>query len=71
MLGVTTAAMIAVPLHFARKVRGVLSVVRFKPERDSTDTVFTPDALPSVQSGASVLSRLIEYRLLAAVVGWR
>jgi hypothetical protein len=72
-LGVKTEAMVAVPLHFVKKIRGVISVVQFKSREDQPETSFVgfnAEALPVLQSIASILSRLVEHRLLATVVGW-
>ena len=71
-LGVQTCAMIAVPFHFARACRGVISCVQLKqpgaarPEPPG----FLPEHLARVQLAATLLSRLIELRLLGQAVGW-
>lgn len=72
MLEVQTWAMIAVPFYFLQACRGVISCVQLKaPSSRSPDPAgFKPDHLASVQRAATLLSQLIEYRLLSRTVGW-
>jgi len=71
-LRVETRSMIAVPFHFLRDCRGVISCVQLKRAgaADADAPGFTPASLAGVQCAASLLSRLLEFRLLAQVVGW-
>lgn len=71
-LNVRTCAMIAVPFYFLRACRGVISCVQLQrhgagaPEPPG----FRPEHLASVQLAATLLSHLIEFRLLSRAVGW-
>ena len=71
-LHVQTSALIAVPFSFLDRCRGVISCVQLSaPTVEAAGrSGFTPSHLASVQRTASVLSRLIEYRLLRAALGW-
>lgn len=71
-LGVQTYALIAVPFYFLRRCRGVISSVQLKaPASPLPDPPgFRPEHLASVARAAALLSRLLEYRLLASTVGW-
>jgi hypothetical protein len=72
MLKVQTSAMIAVPFYLLRACRGVLSAVQLRKgaavERDPEG--FRPEDLEAVQWTATILSQLIELRLLSHAVGW-
>jgi hypothetical protein len=70
-LGVLTCSMVAVPLRFAGRTRGVLNAVKLKPA-DSTDPdppPFAGDATQRMQLLASTLERLIDLALFRAVLG--
>jgi hypothetical protein len=71
-LGVSTQALIAVPLYLLRECRGVVSCVQLQGEAAAHGTPpgFGPAALSAVQRAASILTRLLEYRLLSSVVDW-
>jgi hypothetical protein len=71
-LGVQTCAMIAVPFHFLRGCRGVISCVQLKRNGSpaSDPAGFQPEHLQRVQLAATLLSRLIEFRLLSQAVSW-
>jgi hypothetical protein len=71
LLGMQTYALIAVPFYVLKACRGVISCVQLKaPGSSQADPPgFTPDHLSSVQRGAGLLSRLLEYRLLSSTVG--
>ncbi len=66
-LGLRTTAMIAVPLYFGRQPRGVISCVQLSDAAAAPG--FSMQSLATVQLATSVLSRLIDYRLLAATTG--
>ena len=72
MLDVQTWAMIAVPFYFLQACRGVISCVQLKNagSRSPDPPGFKPDHLASIQRAATLLSQLIEYRLLSRTVGW-
>jgi GAF domain len=72
MLEVQTWAMIAVPFHLMRACRGVVSCVQLKRAGQSASEPpgFQPEHLASVQLTATLLSQLIEHRLLGQAVGW-
>ena len=72
MLDVQTWAMIAVPFYFLQACRGVISCVQLKnaASRSPDPPGFKPDHLASIQRAATLLSQLIEYRLLSRTVGW-
>lgn len=67
-----TYAMIVVPFYFLRQCRGVISCVQLKqPDSDDIDPPgFRADHLHAVQRAASVLTELIDYRLLRQTVQW-
>ena len=70
-LGVRTCAMLAVPFYFAGELRGVISAVQLA-RADSTEPEppgFSPEALAALQVNAAVLGRLLERKLLGAVLG--
>lgn len=75
-LGVLTCAMIAVPLHYARAIRGVISCVQLKPAtgpdgREAPDPPgFSPDDLRHVEHTALVLGRLLDHYFVTRTVGW-
>jgi len=70
-LGLRTHAMIAVPLVFSGRLRGVISCVQLDAsEDDGADPGgFLPEHLRSVQLASTVVGRLIEARLLALCLG--
>jgi len=72
LLQVQTFAMIAVPFYFLDGCRGVISCVQLKRvgSTEPDPPGFQPGHLESVQRAATVLSQLIEYRLLSCAVGW-
>lgn len=71
-LGVLTVAMLAVPFYFGRELRGVVSCVRLREATslDADPPPFTPADLQKLQDATAAVTRLIDYRLLAATVGW-
>src|SRR5207302_2607880 len=70
-LKVQTHAMIAVPFYFVHACRGVVSCVQLKRAASDRDPPgFRPEDLVSVQRSATLLSQLIEFRLLSRAVGW-
>ena len=71
-LGVQTLAMIAVPLHFAGELRGVISAVQLSPATPDAPEPpgFSLEDLNEIRSATLILSRLLEYRLLTLVLGW-
>ena len=69
-LGLLTCSMIAVPFYFTGEMRGVISGVRLKAAGDSDEpSGFGAEDLQALQLTATVLTRLIEYRLLSLVLG--
>ena len=72
LLQVQTYALIAVPFYLLKRCYGVVSCVQLKsPGSAQADPPgFAPDHLSSVQRAASILTRLLEYRLLSSTVGW-
>ncbi len=71
-LGVLTVAMMAVPFYFARERRGVVSCVRLRDacSVEPDPPPFTPADLHALQCAVAAVSRLIDFRLLAASLGW-
>jgi len=71
-LGVRTYALIAVPFYLFNHCLGVVSCVQLKkPDaREPEPPGFGSDDLSVVQRAAGILTRLLEYRLLGATVGW-
>ena len=71
-LRVKTWAMLAVPFYYFSELRGVISCVQIIPE-ESGETLpppgFSGEHLHELQHTAGLLSRLIEYRLLAQCIG--
>ena len=70
-LEVATQSLLAVPLHFLNACRGVVSCVQLR-SNGQTDSVpgFQAAHLDAVQSATSLLSQMVEYRLLSRTVGW-
>lgn len=70
-LKVKTRAMLAVPFSYLGEMRGVVSCVQFEPPAGSTTLPpgFTAEHLLQLQHTVGLLSRLIEYRLLAQCIG--
>ena len=68
-LQVQTRALIAVPLHILNACRGVVSCVKLKTGGEKELAGFRPEHLASVAATATLLSRLVEHRLLSRIVG--
>jgi len=69
-LGLLTCSMIVVPFYFSDEMRGVISAVRLKAAGDSDEPPgFGVEDLEALQLTTSVLTRMIEYRLLSLVLG--
>jgi hypothetical protein len=75
-----TYAMMVVPLYFLNQVRGVISCVQLfdvvleKGEalpQGETPAGFNPEDLPVLQTAASVIRDVVDYRLLSTAVGWK
>ena len=64
--------MIAVPLHFAGELRGVISAVQLSPDGPDAPEPpgFSLENLNEIRSAALILARLLEHRLLTLVLGW-
>lgn len=72
LLAVLTCAMIAVPLYFAKQLRGVVSCVRLKPagSPEPDPPGFSPDDLHDMERLSAILTRLLDHELVGATVGW-
>jgi hypothetical protein len=71
LLRVETSAMIAVPFYFLRSCRGVVSCVQLAPGDGNPPSLgFRPQHLASIQMAATLLSQLIELKLLSRAIGW-
>jgi hypothetical protein len=72
MLAVQTRAMLAVPFQFLRACRGVISCVQLQTADQPGESRpgFRPEHLAGLQLAATLLSQLLEYRLLGRAVGW-
>jgi len=71
-LGQQTQALLAAPFYLFRECRGVVSCVQLQqagPSRQGP-AGFRPEALAVVQRATSIVTRLLEYRLLRRVVDW-
>ena len=69
-LGLLTCAMIAAPFYFTDEMRGVISGVRLKAAGDADEPAgFGVEDLEALQLTTTVLTRMIEYRLLSLVLG--
>ena len=70
-LGVRTCAMLAAPFYFAGELRGVLSAVQLTTADAASPEPpgFPPEALGALQLNATILSGLLERRLLGQVLG--
>jgi putative methionine-R-sulfoxide reductase with GAF domain len=66
-----TQSMIVVPFYLLKHCRGVVSCVHLSKPGAPTDAKFTNANLGVIQHAASVLSDLIDYRLLRVTVGWK
>lgn len=70
-LGVLTCSMIAVPLVFAKGLRGIVSCIKVKTGADEPDPPdFAPNSLGEIQFAAHVLGKLIEFELVGVITGW-
>ena len=70
-LRVKTWAMVAVPFYFFSELRGVISCVQLV-RADSSEAAlpgFSAEHLHELQHAAGLLSRMIEYRILAECLG--
>lgn len=72
LLQVQTHALIAVPFHFLKSCRGVISCVQLLPPGTAPSNLpgFSPANLEAVLRAAELLSRLLEFRILASTIGW-
>jgi hypothetical protein len=71
LLQVQTQSLIAVPFHFLRACRGVVSCVQLNvPGAAPAARGFRSDDLIEVQRASALCSQLIELRLLSQAVGW-
>jgi hypothetical protein len=72
LLEVQTTAMIAVPFYFLRGCRGVVSCVQLRNSKTNAPEPpgFRPEHLAHVQRAATLLSQLVELKLLSRTVGW-
>jgi hypothetical protein len=70
-LGLKTWAMLAVPFSYFSELRGVVSCVQFLPAGEAMPAPagFSAEHLGHLQHVAGLLSRLIEYRILAQCLG--
>ena len=70
-LQVKTWAMVAVPFYFFSELRGVISCVQLVRADSSEATLpgFSAEHLHELQHAAGLLSRMIEYRILAQCLG--
>ncbi|NNE94069.1 MAG: GAF domain-containing protein [Verrucomicrobiales bacterium] len=69
-LGTITCAMIAVPFYTGGTLRGVLSCVKLKDSEDDPDPDdFTAADLNRAKRLSSGLERLLNYRMLVAILG--
>ena len=70
-LGVLTCSMIAVPLVFAKGLRGIVSCIKVKTGADDPDPPdFASGSLGEIQFAAHVLGKLIEFELVGVITGW-
>lgn len=70
-LGMLTCSMIAVPLMFAKQLRGIVSCIRVKEDPAAPDPEdFPPNALGEIQFATHVLGKLIEFELVSLITGW-
>ncbi len=78
-LGKTTYAMIVVPFHLLGEVRGVISCVQLLNVRydgegavptEGTPAGFAPEHMAVIHQTASVVTDLLDYRLVKAAIGW-
>ena len=71
-LKLRTCALNEVPFYFLKACRGVISCVQVKALGDNVPDPpgFSPPHLAAVQRTATMLSRLLELRLLGSTVGW-
>ena len=69
---VQTYALIAVPFYFLKNCCGVISCVQLKtPGSQAPDPPgFAPSALIPIQTATTLISRLLEYRVLSSTVDW-
>ena len=73
-LGLRTESLIAVPLHFLRRCRGVLSCVQLGDRTSRKRCAargFSIADLEVVQHGSALVTCLFEHRLFSQVLGWK
>jgi len=72
LLRVQTAAMIALPFYFLRGCRGVVSCVQIRsPAPEMAEPPgFQPEHLAHIQRATTLLSNLLDLKLLSRTVGW-
>ena len=72
LLNVRTHSLMAVPFSFLGECRGVLSCVQLGDDVGENETPkgFLPDHLARLQKTATVLSRLVDLKLLGVTIGW-
>ncbi len=72
-LDVLTCSMIAVPLRIAGAMKGVVSAVKLKPNReDAPDPAgFSPSDVATVEVGSNALGRMAEWQMMAELGGWK
>ena len=78
-LGKTTYGMVVVPFYLLGQVRGVISCVQLLNVRFDTEGAVPSEALPSgfspehmglVQRTATIITELLDHRLLKTAIGW-
>jgi hypothetical protein len=71
-LQVLTCAMIAVPVKYSKRTRGVLSCVKLKPADGVANDPppFGPEDITIIQTASTVFSRQVDRQLLGTAVGW-
>ncbi len=71
-LGVRTEAMLAVPLHFAGRLRGVVSCVHLAPAEAGPARArsFTGADLSALELAAAAVARLLDLALVESLLGW-
>lgn len=79
-LGKTTYAMVVVPFYLLGQVRGVISCVQLLNVRYESGAAVPTEGLPSgfapehmgvIQRTATVITDLLDHRLLKTAIGWR
>lgn len=71
-LGVSTEAMIAIPLTFANRLRGIVSCVHLSTnESDGESKTFSGEDLSDLELASAAIARILDLVLIEHILGWQ